>query len=168
MLGVIRLEVPSSQPQSLIDALGAFVDGPQGPICIGQARPMDTDQGLLYFLTAFGEANAALFAGDVHFRWMSGLTELEFTADETVAFEADRLHGDLESPMLLHFREALAMPETSVDEHLVAFPNPFQKFFSLQWYRGTLNQVKRISHQLAPRLIGYGEIRCVDNLNLFV
>ena len=134
MLGVIRLEVPSSQPQSLIDALGAFVDGPQGPICIGQARPMDTDQGLLYFLTAFGEANAALFAGDVHFRWMSGLTELEFTADETVAFEADRLHGDLESPLLLHFREALAMPETSVDEHLVAFPNPFQNELSIHWH----------------------------------
>ena len=134
MLGVIRLEVPSSQPQSLIDALGAFVDGPQGPICIGQARPMDTDQGLLYFLTAFGEANAALFAGDVHFRWMSGLTELEFTADETVAFEADRLHGDLESPMLLHFREALAMPETSVNEHLVAFPNPFRNELSIHWH----------------------------------
>ena len=121
MLAVIRLEVPSSQPQSLIDALGAFVDGPEGPVCIGQARPMDTDEGLLYFLTAFGEANAALFEGDVHFRWLSGLTELEFTADETIGFEADILHGDLESPMLLHFREALAMPETSVNEHLVAF-----------------------------------------------
>ena len=95
---------------------------------------MDTDEGLLYFLTAFGEANAALFEGDVHFRWLSGLTELEFTADETIGFEADILHGDLESPMLLHFREALAMPETSVNEHLVAFPNPFRNELSIHWH----------------------------------
>jgi len=134
MLAVIRLEIPASQPQSLIDALGAFVDGPEGPICIGQARPMDTDEGLLYFLTSFGETNADLFAGDIHFRWMSGLTELEFTADETVNFEADRLHGDLEAPMILHFRESLAMPETSVDEHLVAFPNPFRNELSIHWH----------------------------------
>jgi len=65
---------------------------------------------------------------------MSGLTELEFTADETVNFEADRLHGDLEAPMILHFRESLAMPETSVDEHLVAFPNPFRNELSIHWH----------------------------------
>jgi hypothetical protein len=134
MLGVIRLDLPTHQPQSLIDVLGAFVDGPEGPVCIGQARPMDTDQGLLYFLTAFGEELLPLFSGPVHFRWLSGMTELEHVADEEVDFVADRLHGDLDAPFVLHFREAMAMPETSMDGHLVAFPNPFQDVLSIHWH----------------------------------
>ena len=134
MLGVYRLELPEERPQSLADFLGVFVEGPEGPICIGQGLPMDTDQGLLYFITAFGSPASDLFQGEVTFRWYSGFSELEFVADEILEFETDKVHGDLNDPFLLHFRESGITPEDAGPQALVAFPNPFRDELTIHWH----------------------------------
>ena len=131
MMAVIRLELAQGQPQSLADALGAFILGPDGPVCIGQAHPMDTEQGLLYFLTLFGDQSSKWYEHPIHFRWLSSLTGQEWTAEETVTFSASELLGQLDAPMLLHFRD---MMEDEPSSQLVAFPNPFRDELSIHWH----------------------------------
>ena len=131
---VVRLELPPSQPQGLGDALGAFVEDGQGFVrCVGQAIPLDSDAGLLYFLTVYGEVGTSDL---LHFRWKSGLTDLEYVADEGTTFEATRLRGDLQAPFLLRFSEAgLSTPD--LDGDLIAYPNPFRDELTIHWH-GTL------------------------------
>ena len=64
-----------------------------------------------------------------HFRWLSSATAQEWTAEESVTFEASKLLGQLDAPMLLHFRNL--NQETS---NLVAFPNPFRDELSIHWH----------------------------------
>ena len=131
---VVRLELPPTQPQGLGDALGAFVEDEQGFVrCVGQAIPLDSDAGLLYFLTVYGEVGTSDL---LHFRWKSGLTDLEYVADEGTTFEATRLRGDLQAPFLLRFSEAgLSTPD--LDGDLIAYPNPFRDELTIHWH-GTL------------------------------
>lgn len=131
---VVRLELPPTQPQGLGDALGAFVEDEQGFVrCVGQAIPLDSDAGQLYFLTVYGEVGTSDL---LHFRWKSGLTDLEYVADEGTTFEATRLRGDLQAPFLLRFSEAgLSTPD--LDGDLIAYPNPFRDELTIHWH-GTL------------------------------
>ena len=128
---VVRLELPVVHPQGLGDAVGAFATDASGTEhCVGQAIPLDTDEGLLYFLTVYGDVdpNAPL-----HFRWKSGLTELEYEADNALPFVSGDLKGDLESPYLLRFSEGLgSLPD--LDGDLVAYPNPFRDELTIHWH----------------------------------
>ena len=73
MAMIIRLELPNTMPQSMQDIVGAFKMDEHGiEQCVGQAMPCATNEGLLYFLTAYGEADTP---SGLTFRWTSGLSQ---------------------------------------------------------------------------------------------
>ena len=99
---IIRLELPNTLPQSMQDIVGAFKMDEHGiEQCVGQAT-CATNEGLLYFLTAYGEADTP---SGLTFRWTSGLSHTEHLADESIAFQPASLEGTLLAPMRLHFSQ---------------------------------------------------------------
>ena len=133
MLAVIRLELPEGYPTTGGDAIGAFVNGPNGPECIGQAHPIMTDQGRRYFLTLFGELSDERFTAPIHFMWHSAFSETEFRADETLLFEAMKMHGNLDDPFILRFTESMPQDRSNFNA-LTAYPNPFRDELTIQWF----------------------------------
>ena len=100
---IIRLELPANQVQSVGDALGAFMTTEDGrEQCVGQVLPMETNEGLLYFLTAFGDASDL---SNLQFRWKSGITEMEEVALETLTFQASEVKGTDERPLSAPLQE---------------------------------------------------------------
>jgi hypothetical protein len=132
---VIRLELPSSQPQGLADVIGAFVTDDDGnQRCVGQVLPKDTDEGLLYFLSVYGDP---VDPSTLSFRWSSGLNGAENVADEILEFEASSLHGRLSDPFILRFSKAGLGNTTQGQNNLVAYPSPFNDVLTIHWH-GTL------------------------------
>lgn len=128
---IARLELPNSMPQSLDDVLGAFQTDELGnENCVGQILPRDTDQGLLYFISIFGDAGTN---GDLTFRWKSGVSGSEFAADEVLLFDAGALKGTPSAPIKLSFHQS-GMELTQVDGGLVAYPNPFNRELTIHWH----------------------------------
>ena len=94
---IVRLELPSQHVQSMGDVIGAFVHDDQGnEQCVGQILPMDTEEGLLYFLSTFGGAHTP---SDLTFRWKSNLSGVELIADEMTTFNASELKGSPTEPL---------------------------------------------------------------------
>ena len=160
MTMIIRLELPTNHFQSVGDALGAFITNGDGlEQCVGQAIPIDTDDGLLYFLTAFGNASDL---SELSFRWKSGITELEEQALETLAFTGSEVKGTLSAPYLLHFRSLEESVIPAVDGGLIAYPNPFLDDLTIHWH-GT-EKVKELRIEDANgRLVNL--LDCDDMLN---
>jgi hypothetical protein len=132
---VIRLELPSSQPQGLADVIGAFVTDDDGnQRCVGQVLPKDTDEGLLYFLSVYGDP---VDPSTLSFRWSSGLNGTENVADEILEFEASSLHGRLSDHFILRFSKAGLGNTTQGQNNLVAYPSPFNDVLTIHWH-GTL------------------------------
>jgi hypothetical protein len=135
---IVRLVLPAEHPQGMADMLGAFItDENTGEMrCIGQVLPMDTDAGLLYFLSVFGDATDVDFTRDdaVSFRWRSALTDLEYPADELGGFEAGVLKGTLDDPFILNFSKAQLASEVTAEGGLVAYPNPFRDELTIHWH----------------------------------
>jgi hypothetical protein len=133
---IIRLELPADHPQGLADVLGAFVtDEATGEArCIGQAQALDTDAGLLYFLSVYGDVTNIDFA-ELSFRWHAGLTSLEYAADELESFQAGELKGTLDAPYVLHFSKS-QLDASGLDRAggLVAYPNPFRDELTIHWH----------------------------------
>ena len=129
---IIRLELPATQVQSAGDALGAFMTNEDGQEqCVGQVLPMETNEGLLYFLTAFGNASDL---SNLQFRWKSGITEMEEVALETLTFQASEVKGTMGDPYLLHFKSMEESIVPTVDGGLVAYPNPFMDDLTIYWH----------------------------------
>ena len=129
---IIRLELPANQVQSVGDALGAFMTTEDGQEqCVGQVLPMETNEGLLYFLTAFGDASDL---SNLQFRWKSGITEMEEVALETLTFQASGVKGSMSDPYLLHFKSMEESIVPTVDGGLVAYPNPFMDDLTIHWH----------------------------------
>lgn len=153
MSAVIRLAADVPHPQSIGDEIGVFATGPDGvERCVGHARPQDTDNGLLYFTTIYGEpvgANGMRQA--LRFRWMNALTELELLADEVEFFDAEGWRGTLTEPLVLHFQKSETVPVDS-QGGLVAYPNPFRDELTIHWH-GTEPVVELRIEDAAGRLI---------------
>jgi hypothetical protein len=132
----VRLDLPADHPQGLSDMLGAFVTDEQTGErrCVGQAQAMDTDAGLLYFLSVYGEAIDAANEGALSFAWSSGLTGMEYPADELETFGAGALKGGLDEPVVLHFSKAQLAPSVDMAGGLVAYPNPFRDELTIHWH----------------------------------
>lgn len=129
---IVRLELPANQVQSVGDALGAFMTTEDGQEqCVGQVLPMETNEGLLYFLTAFGDASDL---SNLQFRWKSGITEMEEVALETLTFQASGVKGSMSDPYLLHFKSMEESIVPIVDGGLVAYPNPFMDDLTIHWH----------------------------------
>ena len=111
--------------------LGAFQTDELGnENCVGQILPRDTDQGLLYFISIFGDAGTS---EDLTFRWKSGVSGSEFAADEVLLFDAGALTGTPSAPIKLSFHQS-GMELTQVDGGLVAYPNPFNRELTIHWH----------------------------------
>jgi hypothetical protein len=131
MNAIVRLDVNSSAAQSLDDKLGAFITDDTGEEhCIGQMQPMDTEQGLLYFMTMFEEPENGR---NIRFKWHNALTETEWVADDILAFEAGGSEGTLDAPFILHFSKADEVDLESAG-HLMAYPNPFNNELVIHWH----------------------------------
>lgn len=129
---IVRLELPSQHVQSMGDVIGAFVHDDQGnEQCVGQILPMDTEEGLLYFLSTFGGAHTP---SDLTFRWKSNLSGVELIADEMTTFNASELKGSPTEPFLLHFSRAGMELSPAQTGGLVAYPNPFANELTIHWH----------------------------------
>lgn len=146
---IIRLETSSSLPQGLTDILGAFAVGTDGvERCVGQATPMDTEEGLLYFLSVYGnEATPS----ELTFKWKSGISGMEFDADDVMSFAAASLKGSLTEPVLLHFNRS-DMETVLSDGGLTAYPNPFDQHLTVHW-NGDLPILSLVVEDVNGRLI---------------
>jgi hypothetical protein len=133
---IVRLDVPADHPQGLADMLGVFTTDEQTGErrCVGQAQAMDTDAGLLYFLSVYGEAVDAANEGALSFAWSSGLTGMQYPADELETFGSGALKGGLDEPVVLHFSKAELAPSVDMAGGLVAYPNPFKDELTIHWH----------------------------------
>ncbi|MGB0510096.1 MAG: hypothetical protein ACPGGB_04175, partial [Flavobacteriales bacterium] len=130
MTSILRLEADAPQAQSLGDELGAFIRRDGQEICVGHARPIDTDHGLLYFLTLYGDAAPQ---GPIHFKWFSHTTQWSYPALETIEFDANAMLGKLGEPFILHFEKGVEA-DVIGDGGLVAYPNPFRDELTIHWH----------------------------------
>ena len=93
--------------------IGAFVNDD----CRGSARLQKVLDSHIAFLTISGEEGE-----EISFRLYNADTDEEYagTAEETISYVSDAIHGSIEKPVTLHFRN------TGVNEHheISLFPNP--------------------------------------------
>lgn len=140
---VIRVELPSNVVPSMGDIVGAFtLDEDGNEICVGQMLPMDTEAGLLYFLSVYGEATSV---SELTFHWRSGLSNVELVADELVTFKASDLKGTPSEPFLLRLKGSNMNGDFHQQGNLVAYPNPFVNEVTIHWHGKTA--VKTLSIQ---------------------
>ena len=114
---------------SLDDRVGAFVQDADGvEVCVGQTRAVDSPQGMLYFLTMYGElADESV----VSFKYFSSVSGEVYLATETMLFDGPSLRGSLQQPVVLSFaRDNSLYQDVS---GLVAYPNPFDDELVIQW-----------------------------------
>jgi hypothetical protein len=72
--------------------------------------------------------------GALSFAWSSGLTGMEYPADELETFAANALKGGLDEPVVLHFSKAELAPSVDMAGGLVAYPNPFKDELTIHWH----------------------------------
>lgn len=130
MTMVARTNLPTDFAPSPGDHFGAFILDEAGhSICVGQALPMTTEYGVSFFLTIYR------CEGDnptLHFKWKSGISEVELEALEVHPFDASELMGSLEDPIQFTFKRD---NELDADPgELVAYPNPFQNEVTVFWH----------------------------------
>ena len=130
MTMVARTNLPTDFAPSPGDHFGAFILDETGhSICVGQALPMTTEYGVSFFLTIYR------CEGDnptLHFKWKSGISEVELEALEVHPFNASELMGSLEDPIQFTFKRD---NELDADPgELVAYPNPFQNEVTVFWH----------------------------------
>lgn len=111
-------------------------------------RPIDTDHGLLYFLTLYGDAAPQ---GPIHFKWFSHTTQWSYPALETIEFDANAMLGKLGDPFILHFEKGVEA-DVIGDGGLVAYPNPFRDELTIHWH-GTEQVVELRIEDASGRLI---------------
>ena len=149
MTGVFRLESDAPALQGLEDRIGIFtIDQSGNEVCVGEARARDTDYGLLYFASMYGNIGTKQ---TLNFKWHSHLTDLEYDVVEKLTFVPSGLAGSLENPTILHFEKSIeSVP--SIDQGLVAYPNPFNDELTIHWH-GTEQVVELRIEDTSGRLI---------------